>query len=83
MSKSVIVTRAKNEFENLCASCRNDFPTCKPDEGILEFGKGLGKDNVIACDEYRPKGGGTYWGRKCEITLTDRKQDIDSTGAPL
>jgi len=48
----VIVTRAKDRTENLCETCVFHVPECEPDEGVLEFGDGIGGDNVIACDVY-------------------------------
>ena len=48
-----IVTEAKSVTENLCDTCKLSIPTCEPDKGILEFGKGVGHDNVIVCDAYK------------------------------
>lgn len=49
---SVIVTKAKDRLVNLCDTCLNSFPECEPEEGILEFGDGIGHDNIIACDKF-------------------------------
>lgn len=52
MSKEVIVTRAQDPRDNLCDSCKFEIPECEPKEGLLEYGSGVGGDNVIACDKY-------------------------------
>lgn len=52
MSKEVIVTRAQDPRDNLCDSCKFEIPECEPGEGLLEYGSGVGGDNVIACDKY-------------------------------
>lgn len=49
-----IVTRAKSKDENLCDTCKFCIATCNPEEGLLEFGDGIGEDNVIACPTYSP-----------------------------
>lgn len=43
------VTRTTDTKENLCDSCpkRPDFPTCIPDD--VEFGNGIGNDNITVC----------------------------------
>jgi hypothetical protein len=43
------VIRIMDSKENLCDSCAvlGGFPMCKPD--YVEFGNGIGNDNVIAC----------------------------------
>jgi hypothetical protein len=38
---------------NLCDSCLNEFPTCQPDR--IEFGDGIGNDNVIKCSSYNER----------------------------
>ena len=45
------VTRTTNTKENLCDTCpkNKEFPTCIPDD--IEFGDGVGNDNVIACSQ--------------------------------
>lgn len=49
------VTKTTNRLENLCDTCLLSVPECQPDEGLMEYGDGLGGDNVIACDAYTPK----------------------------
>jgi len=41
-----------NSNENLCGICRNRFsvPICIPDE--VEYGDGIGNDNIIDCENY-------------------------------
>lgn len=41
---------ANDREGHLCASCKNSFATCLPT--IIDFGDGLGNDNVIKCSEY-------------------------------
>ena len=38
---------------NLCDTCSNrcNFPLCMPQE--LEFGDGIGNDNIIKCERYK------------------------------
>ena len=53
--KRVLVTRTTNPKENLCDTCKFKFENCKPTEGVLEFGTGVGNDNVTACNAYRER----------------------------
>ncbi len=39
--------------KHLCATCLNEFPTCQPDR--IEFGDGIGNDNVIDCSSYNER----------------------------
>lgn len=43
------VIRTTDTKENLCDKCqrRSEIPECMPDD--LEFGNGIGNDNIIAC----------------------------------
>lgn len=50
-----IVTRAKCDTEHLCDTCQFHMPDCDPEDEFIEFGSGVGNDNVIACATYRPK----------------------------
>ena len=45
------IIRTSDSTENLCDSCpkRNSFPACLPDD--VEFGNGIGNDNIVACSE--------------------------------
>ncbi len=45
------VIRTTDIKENLCDSCikRSEFPRCFPDD--VEFGEGIGNDNIIACSQ--------------------------------
>lgn len=40
---------------NLCDSCQNTYDTCAAKYKNITFGAGVGRDNVIKCDEYKPK----------------------------
>ena len=52
----LINMKTEDRTENLCDSCRYAWPLCR---GLkrrdLEFGDGIGFDNVISCRVYRPK----------------------------
>lgn len=43
------VIRTKDSTENLCDACQRseEIPLCVPDN--VEFGNGIGNDNVIGC----------------------------------
>lgn len=43
------VIRTLDSTEHLCNTCpkKEDFPECLPDD--VEFGNGIGNDNIIAC----------------------------------
>ncbi len=45
------VIRTRNSKENLCDNCSKycEFPTCMSDD--VEFGDGIGSDNIVACSE--------------------------------
>jgi hypothetical protein len=49
------VIRTTDREENLCDNCpnRKKFPVCCPDD--VEFGEGVGNDNIIACSECTSK----------------------------
>lgn len=49
-----IITRAKTQEENLCDTCRLSTPECDAEKGLLEYGNGVGNDNIIACPSYEP-----------------------------
>jgi len=40
---------AANSTDNLCDSCGSCIADC---DGTVEFGDGVGNDNVIKCDTY-------------------------------
>lgn len=43
--------KAKCSTDNLCDSCGiKNLPKCIPDD--VEFGDGLGGDNIISCQDY-------------------------------
>lgn len=46
----MIVPEPTDTKINLCDSCQNNFATCIPK--IMEFGNGIGNDNVIFCSSY-------------------------------
>ena len=41
--------KAKNSKMHLCNLCNDEFACCT---GKVEFGDGIGDDNVIECDEF-------------------------------
>jgi len=43
----------KNKTMNLCNTCSNSFAECNPEN--IEFGNGVGNDNVISCGNYKLK----------------------------
>lgn len=43
----------KDKTENLCETCGFCIPVCDQD---VEFGNGIGNDNVIECSGYSPIG---------------------------
>jgi hypothetical protein len=45
----VVATRSTKD--NLCDFCQLEFPTC-PKATHIEFGDGVGNDNVIECSEF-------------------------------
>lgn len=50
------VTKIKNLKDQICKYCsiqkNRQFIECFP--GYIEFGNGIGNDNVIACSEFSP-----------------------------
>ena len=44
------VIKTSNADVNLCSFCPKTFSECNPH--TIEFGNGVGNDNVIACSEY-------------------------------
>jgi len=40
----------KNRKMNLCNTCSHEFPSCSGKD--IEFGEGIGNDNIISCDAY-------------------------------
>lgn len=49
MSETCIIS-LENKMNNLCESCKFCFADCRVDH--LEFGIGMGLDNVVECDTY-------------------------------
>jgi hypothetical protein len=47
----------KDTLINLCDTCKKDVPIC--DGKDLEYGNGVGKDNIISCNSYERLGGDT------------------------
>ena len=45
------VIRTTDTTENLCDTCLKypEFPVCCPND--IEFGNGLGNDNIVACSQ--------------------------------
>lgn len=46
-------SKATNSKVNMCDSCMHRFSDCKQD--LIEFGDGIGNDNVIVCSSYMPQ----------------------------
>ena len=46
-------SKATNRKINMCDTCGLIYPTCHPE--IIEFGDGIGNDNVIVCSSYLTK----------------------------
>ncbi len=44
------ISKTTDSKENMCDYCLNEFHSCTA--GLVEFGNGLGNDNVISCEEY-------------------------------
>jgi hypothetical protein len=42
--------KADSSKDNLCDTCRNHIATCEAEN--IEFGDGVGNDNVTNCDSY-------------------------------
>lgn len=47
--------KAADSTVHLCDTCvlSANFPTCMPDE--VEFGEGVGNDNIIECSKWEDK----------------------------
>lgn len=43
-------SKADNSKVHMCNYCSNEYPTCNPE--LIEFGDGIGNDNVIVCSSY-------------------------------
>lgn len=46
-------SKATNNKINMCNTCVHCFSNCKQD--LIEFGDGIGNDNVIVCSSYMPQ----------------------------
>ena len=44
----------KNNHVHLCNSCCTSYPECSDDEHAIEFGDGVGGDNICCCNKYEP-----------------------------
>lgn len=44
------MARTETSKDNLCSTCKKCIADCNSKE--LEFGDGVGNDNVICCDAY-------------------------------
>lgn len=42
--------RCKDKTAQLCDTCSKEYPKCDSDE--IDFGLGLGFDNIVECDAY-------------------------------
>lgn len=49
------IMTAKTTKENLCDTCKYSFPECPTNETDIEFGDGIGGDNVCNCKIYKSK----------------------------
>jgi len=52
MSKSI----CKDKNDLLCDSCVFEYPVCGGKDNNVDFGTGLGSDNIVECDGYEPAG---------------------------
>ena len=68
------VIRTTDSKENLCDSCpnKNDFPICLSED--VEFGNGIGNDNIIACSQCTSKYSDTIY--PAEISRKSNKKII-------
>lgn len=48
------IKRASNVYANLCDSCVWNYPACYEVDPVIEFGQGVGEDNVTGCNIYDP-----------------------------
>ena len=44
----------ENNHVHLCNSCCKSYPQCSDDEHAIEFGDGVGGDNICCCNKYEP-----------------------------
>ena len=44
----------ENNSVHLCNSCCKSYPECSDDEHSIEFGDGIGNDNICCCNKYEP-----------------------------
>lgn len=44
----------ENNPVHLCNSCCKSYPECSDNEHIIEFGDGIGNDNICCCNKYKP-----------------------------
>ena len=44
----------ENNHVHLCNSCFKSYPDCSDDEHAIEFGDGIGGDNICCCNKYEP-----------------------------
>lgn len=56
--------------DNLCDTCILSYPTCPAYETDIEFGDGIGEDNVIDCTYYVPKNQHFQETRRKKIMIT-------------
>jgi len=61
------VTGTKSSKDNLCDYCQLHIDTC-PKANHIEFGNGVGNDNVIECSEFVV----TSWHNNFPIEGTDK-----------
>lgn len=46
---------AETTKDNLCDTCKYSYPECTADETDIEFGDGIGNDNICICEVYKPR----------------------------
>lgn len=44
----------ENNHVNLCNSCCNRYPECGVEDNDIDFGDGIGEDNICCCNHYEP-----------------------------
>lgn len=52
MAKSI----CKDKNDCLCDSCVFRYPECGGQDVEIDFGTGIGFDNIVECDGYEPDG---------------------------
>jgi len=69
--------REKYLKRHLCESCQLEFPTCPSRK--IEFGTGVGNDNVIECDAFQANQGNKVRGKMRIFEKLDKMNLQDET----